>query len=113
VFCITGEGLVQMCIQKPQPARSTTRRIKTARSTNATWHAPRQERNIPAATAAATDALLHFTAEAYGHVGTLIEKPGRCGMLRGSAQAWRPHRASMDFRTDPTEKRVSDGTRHH
>ena len=51
------------------------------------------------------DALPNFVklAEAYGHVGMLIEKPGDVeGALR-EARKLKDRTVFMDFRTDPTE----------
>jgi acetolactate synthase-1/2/3 large subunit len=51
------------------------------------------------------DALPNFVklAEAYGHVGMLIEKPGDVEGAIREARRLKDRTVFMDFRTDPTE----------
>jgi acetolactate synthase-1/2/3 large subunit len=51
------------------------------------------------------DALPNFVklAEAYGHIGMLIEKPGDVEGAIREARKLKDRTVFMDFRTDPTE----------
>jgi len=59
------------------------------------------------------DALPNFVklAEAYGHVGLLIERPQDVEPALREARKLKDRTVFMDFRTDPTEKRVSRWSR--
>ena len=114
VFCITGEGSVQMCIQELSTCLQYNTPIKIVSLNNRYLGMVRQWQEIEYAgrySNSYMDALPNFVklAEAYGHVGMLIEKPAGCGAgaARG-AQAQGPHRVhGLPHR--PDRKRVSDG----
>ena len=64
------------------------------------------------------DALPNFVklAEAYGHVGMLIEKPQDVEPALREARKLKDRTVFMDFRTDPTENvfpMVQGGQGHH
>ena len=61
------------------------------------------------------DALPNFVklAEAYGHVGMLIEKPQDVEPALREARKLKDRTVFMDFRTDPTENVFSDGQGRH
>ena len=108
VFCITGEGSVQMCIQELSTCLQYNTPIKIVALNNRYLGMVRQWQEIDYEgrySHSYMDALPNFVklAEAYGHVGMLIEKPGDVeGALR-EARKLKDRTVFMDFRTDPTE----------
>ena len=108
VFCITGEGSVQMCIQELSTCLQYNTPIKIVSLNNRYLGMVRQWQEIDYEgrySHSYMDALPNFVklAEAYGHVGMLIEKPGDVeGALR-EARKLKDRTVFMDFRTDPTE----------
>jgi len=108
VFCITGEGSVQMCIQELSTCLQYNTPIKIVSLNNRYLGMVRQWQEFDYEgrySHSYMDALPNFVklAEAYGHVGMLIEKPGDVeGALR-EARKLKDRTVFMDFRTDPTE----------
>jgi acetolactate synthase-1/2/3 large subunit len=108
VFCITGEGSVQMCIQELSTCLQFNTPIKIVSLNNRYLGMVRQWQELDYEgrySQSYMDALPNFVklAEAYGHVGMLIEKPGDVeGALR-EARKLKDRTVFMDFRTDPTE----------
>ncbi|MBB1074362.1 acetolactate synthase 3 catalytic subunit [Rhodoferax sp. 4810] len=108
VFCITGEGSVQMCIQELSTCLQYNTPIKICSLNNRYLGMVRQWQEIEYSgrySHSYMDALPDFVklAEAYGHVGMLIEKASDVeGALR-EARKLKDRTVFMDFRTDPTE----------
>jgi acetolactate synthase-1/2/3 large subunit len=108
VFCITGEGSVQMCIQELSTCLQYNTPIKIVSLNNRYLGMVRQWQEIEYSgrySHSYMDALPNFVklAEAYGHVGMLIERPEDVeGALR-EARKLKDRTVFMDFRTDPTE----------
>jgi len=108
VFCITGEGSVQMNIQELSTCLQYNTPIKIVSLNNRYLGMVRQWQEIQYAgrySQTYMDALPNFVklAEAYGHVGLLIERPQDVeGALR-EARKLKDRTVFLDFRTDPTE----------
>jgi len=108
VFCITGEGSVQMNIQDLSTCLQYNTPIKIVSLNNRYLGMVRQWQEIQYAgrySQTYMDALPNFVklAEAYGHVGLLIERPQDVeGALR-EARKLKDRTVFLDFRTDPTE----------
>ena len=108
VFCITGEGSVQMCIQELSTCLQYNTPIKVMALNNRYLGMVRQWQEIDYEgrySHSYMDALPDFVklAEAYGHVGMLIEKPGDVEGAIREARKLKDRTVFMDFRTDPTE----------
>jgi acetolactate synthase-1/2/3 large subunit len=117
VFTITGEGSVQMCIQELSTCLQYNTPIKICSLNNRYLGMVRQWQEIDYSgrySHSYMDALPNFVklAEAYGHVGMLIERPRRgAGAARG-AQAQGPHGVhGLPHR--PDRERVPDGEGRH
>lgn len=108
VFCITGEGSVQMCIQELSTCKQYNTPIIIVALNNRYLGMVRQWQEIEYSgrySHSYMDALPDFVklAEAYGHVGMLIEKPQDVeGALR-EARRLKDRTVFLDFRTDQTE----------
>jgi len=108
VFCITGEGSVQMNIQELSTCLQYNTPIKIVSLNNRYLGMVRQWQEIQYAgrySQTYMDALPNFVklAEAYGHVGLLIERPQDVeGALR-EARKLKDRTVFLDFRTAPTE----------
>ncbi len=108
VFCVTGEGSVQMCIQELSTCLQYNTPIKILSLNNRYLGMVRQWQEIEYSgrySHSYMDALPNFVklAEAYGHVGLLIERPQDVeGALR-EARKLKDRTVFLDFRTDPTE----------
>ena len=108
VFCVTGEGSVQMCIQELSTCLQYNTPIKIVALNNRYLGMVRQWQELDYEgrySHSYMDALPNFVklAEAYGHVGMLIERPQDVeGALR-EARKLKDRTVFMDFRTDPTE----------
>src|SRR5206468_2763484 len=81
VFCITGEGSIQMCIQELSTCLQYNTPVKIVSLNNRYLGMVRQWQQIDYGgrySHSYMDALPDFVklAEAYGHVGLLVEKPG-------------------------------------
>ena len=108
VYCVTGEGSVQMCIQELSTCLQYNTPIKIVALNNRYLGMVRQWQELDYEgrySHSYMDALPNFVklAEAYGHVGMLIERPQDVeGALR-EARKLKDRTVFMDFRTDPTE----------
>jgi acetolactate synthase-1/2/3 large subunit len=108
VFCITGEGSVQMCIQELSTCLQYNTPIKIVSLNNRYLGMVRQWQELDYEgrySHSYMDALPNFVklAEAYGHVGMLIEKPQDVEPALREARKLKDRTVFMDFRTDPTE----------
>src|SRR3989344_1369573 len=108
VFCITGEGSVQMNIQELSTCLQYNTPIKICSLNNRCLGMVRQWQEIEYSgrySHSYMDALPNFVklAEAYGHVGMLIESPKDVEPALREARKLKDRTVFMDFRTDPTE----------
>lgn len=108
VYCITGEGSVQMCIQELSTCFQYKTPIKIISLNNRYLGMVRQWQQLDYEgrySHSYMDALPDFVklAEAYGHVGMLIEKPQDVEPALREARKLKDRTVFMDFRTDPTE----------
>ncbi|MEY3782368.1 MAG: hypothetical protein RIS97_546 [Pseudomonadota bacterium] len=108
VFCVTGEGSVQMCIQELSTCLQYNTPIKIVSLNNRYLGMVRQWQEIDYEgrySHSYMDALPNFVklAEAYGHVGMLIESPADVEPALREARKLTDRTVFMDFRTDPTE----------
>jgi acetolactate synthase-1/2/3 large subunit len=108
VFCVTGEGSVQMCIQELSTCLQYNTPIKIVALNNRFLGMVRQWQEIDYEgrySHSYMDALPNFVklAEAYGHVGMLIERPEDVEPALREARKLKDRTVFMDFRTDPTE----------
>jgi acetolactate synthase-1/2/3 large subunit len=108
VFCVTGEGSVQMCIQELSTCLQYNTPIKILALNNRYLGMVRQWQEIEYSgrySHSYMDALPNFVklAEAYGHVGMLIEDPRDVEPALREARKLKDRTVFMDFRTDPTE----------
>jgi acetolactate synthase-1/2/3 large subunit len=108
VFTITGEGSVQMCIQELSTCLQYNTPIKICSLNNRYLGMVRQWQEIEYSgrySHSYMDALPDFVklAEAYGHVGMLIERPQDVEPALREARRLKDRTVFMDFRTDPTE----------
>ena len=108
VFCITGEGSIQMCIQELSTCQQYKTPVKIISLNNRYLGMVRQWQELDYQgrySHSYMDALPDFVklAEAYGHVGLKIEKPGDVeGALREAIRL-KDRTVFLDVRTDPTE----------
>ena len=108
VYCVTGEGSVQMCIQELSTCLQYNTPIKIVSLNNRYLGMVRQWQEIEYSgrySHSYMDALPDFVklAEAYGHVGMLIERPEDVEPALREARKLKDRTVFMDFRTDPTE----------
>jgi len=108
VFCITGEGSVQMCIQELSTCLQYKTPIKIVSLNNRYLGMVRQWQEVEYEgrySSSYMDALPNFVklAEAYGHVGMLIERAQDVEPALREARKLKDRTVFMDFRTDPTE----------
>ena len=108
VFCVTGDGSVQMCIQELSTCKQYGAAIKILALNNRFLGMVRQWQQIEYASRYShtyMEALPDFVklAEAYGHVGMLIERPEDVEPALREARKLKDRTVFMDFRTDPTE----------
>lgn len=108
VYCITGEGSVQMCIQELSTCLQYNTPIKVISLNNRYLGMVRQWQELDYEgrySHSYMDALPNFVklAEAYGHVGMLIERPQDVEPALREARKLKDRTVFMDFRTDPTE----------
>ena len=108
VFCITGEGSVQMCIQELSTCLQYNTPIKILSLNNRYLGMVRQWQEVEYEgrySHSYMDALPNFVklAEAYGHVGLLVEKPQDVEPALREARKLKDRTVFIDFRTDPTE----------
>jgi acetolactate synthase-1/2/3 large subunit len=108
VFCVTGEGSIQMCIQELSTCLQYNTPVKVLSLNNRYLGMVRQWQQLDYGgrySHSYMDALPDFVklAEAYGHVGLLIERPSDVeGALREAIKL-KDRTVFLDFRTDPTE----------
>ena len=108
VFCITGEGSIQMCIQELSTCLQYKTPVKIVSLNNRYLGMVRQWQQLDYGgrySHSYMDALPDFVklAEAYGHVGMKIERPGDVeGALREAIRL-KDRTVFLDVRTDPTE----------
>jgi acetolactate synthase-1/2/3 large subunit len=108
VFCITGEGSIQMCIQELSTCLQYKTPVKIISLNNRYLGMVRQWQELDYGgrySHSYMDALPDFVklAEAYGHVGLKIEKPSDVeGALREAIKL-KDRTVFLDVRTDPTE----------
>jgi acetolactate synthase-1/2/3 large subunit len=108
VACITGEASIQMCIQELSTCKQFRLPIKIVNLNNRYLGMVRQWQQIfhgGRYSESYMDSLPDFAklAEAYGHVGLKVERPGDVeGALR-EAFARKNDLVFLDFQVDPTE----------
>jgi len=108
VFCVTGEGSVQMCIQELSTCLQYNTPIKIVALNNRYLGMVRQWQEIEYSSRYShsyMDALPNFVklAEAYGHVGILVERPEDVEPALREARRLKDRTVFLDIRTDPTE----------
>jgi acetolactate synthase-1/2/3 large subunit len=108
VFCITGEGSIQMCIQELSTCQQYKTPVKIVSLNNRYLGMVRQWQQLDYEgrySHSYMDALPDFVklAEAYGHVGLLVEKPGDVEPALREAIRLKDRTVFLDIRTDPTE----------
>jgi acetolactate synthase-1/2/3 large subunit len=108
VFCITGEGSIQMCIQELSTCLQYKTPVKIVSLNNRYLGMVRQWQELDYGgrySHSYMDALPDFVklAEAYGHVGLLVEKPGDVEGALKEAIRLKDRTVFLDVRTDPTE----------
>jgi acetolactate synthase-1/2/3 large subunit len=108
VFCVTGEGSVQMCIQELSTCLQYNTPIKVLSLNNRYLGMVRQWQEIEYEgrySNSYMDALPDFVklAEAYGHVGILVEKPEDVEPALREARRLKDRTVFLDIRTDPSE----------
>jgi acetolactate synthase-1/2/3 large subunit len=108
VYCVTGEGSVQMCIQELSTCLQYNAPVKIVLLNNRYLGMVRQWQELMYEgrySQTYMDALPNFAklAEAYGHVGMLIERPQDVEAALREARKLKDRTVFMDFRTDPTE----------
>jgi acetolactate synthase I/II/III large subunit len=108
VYCITGEGSVQMCIQELSTCLQYNTAIKIVSLNNRYLGMVRQWQEVEYEgrySHSYMDALPDFVklAEAYGHVGMRIDRPEDVEPALREARRLKDRTVFMDFRTDPTE----------
>jgi acetolactate synthase-1/2/3 large subunit len=108
VYCVTGEGSIQMNIQELSSCLQHNTPVKVVALNNRYLGMVRQWQEIEYSgrySHSYMDALPNFVklAEAYGHVGMLIEDPRDVEPALREARKLKDRTVFMDFRTDPTE----------
>ena len=108
VFCITGEGSIQMCIQELSTCLQYKTPVKIVSLNNRYLGMVRQWQQLDYGgrySHSYMDALPDFVklAEAYGHVGLLVEKPADVEPALREAIRLKDRTVFLDVRTDPTE----------
>ena len=108
VFCITGEGSIQMCIQELSTCQQYRTPVKVVSLNNRYLGMVRQWQQLQYGgrySHSYMDALPDFVklAEAYGHVGLKIEKPSEVEPALKEMLRLKDRTVFLDVRTDPTE----------
>jgi len=108
VFCITGEGSIQMCIQELSTCLQYKTPVKVIALNNRYLGMVRQWQQLDYGgrySHSYMDALPDFVklAEAYGHVGIKIEKPSEVEPALKEMIRLKDRTVFLDVRTDPTE----------
>jgi acetolactate synthase-1/2/3 large subunit len=121
VACITGEGSIQMCIQELATCQQYKLPVKVINLNNRYLGMVRQWQEFSYEKRYSNsymDSLPDFVAlaEAYGHVGMQIEKPGDVEGALKEAFAMKDRLVFMDFITDQQENvypMIESGKGHH
>jgi acetolactate synthase-1/2/3 large subunit len=121
VACVTGEASIQMCIQELSTCRQYGLPIKVVNLNNRYMGMVRQWQEFfydRRYSHSYMDALPDFVklAEAYGHVGILIDKPADVEPALQEALKLKDRLVFMDFITDQTENvypMIAQGKGHH
>jgi acetolactate synthase-1/2/3 large subunit len=108
VFCITGEGSIQMCIQELSTCQQYNTPVKIISLNNRYLGMVRQWQQLEyngRYSHSYMDALPDFVklAEAYGHVGLRVDKPQDVEPALREAIALKDRTVFLDVQTDPTE----------
>jgi acetolactate synthase I/II/III large subunit len=108
VFCVTGEGSVQMCIQELSTCLQYKTPIKILALNNRYLGMVRQWQEIEYSgrySHSYMDALPNFVklAESYGHIGLLVERHEDVEPALREARRLKDRTVFLDIRTDPTE----------
>ena len=108
VFCVTGEGSIQMCIQELSTCLQYRTPVKIVSLNNRYLGMVRQWQQLDYGgrySHSYMDALPDFVklAEAYGHVGILVERPADVEPALKEAIRLKDRTVFLDVRTDPTE----------
>jgi acetolactate synthase I/II/III large subunit len=108
VFCVTGEGSVQMCIQELSTCLQYKTPIKIVALNNRYLGMVRQWQEIEYSgrySSSYMDALPDFVklAEAYGHVGIRVERPEDVEPALREARRLKDRTVFLDIQTDQTE----------
>jgi acetolactate synthase-1/2/3 large subunit len=108
VFCITGEGSIQMCLQELSTCKQYNTPVKIVSLNNRYLGMVRQWQELDYGgrySHSYMDALPDFVklAEAYGHVGLLVEKPSDVEPALKEAIRLKDRTVFLDIRTDPME----------
>lgn len=108
VFCITGEGSIQMCIQELSTCQQYQTPVKVISLNNRYLGMVRQWQELDYQgrySHSYMDALPDFVklAEAYGHVGIKIEKPSEVELALKELIRLKDRTVFLDVRTDRTE----------
>ena len=108
VFCITGEGSIQMCIQELSTCLQYKTPVKVISLNNRYLGMVRQWQQIDYGgrySHSYMEALPDFVklAEAYGHVGLKIDKPSEVEPALREMLRLKDRTVFLDVQTDPTE----------
>ena len=108
VFCVTGEGSIQMCIQELSTCLQYNTPVKVISLNNRYLGMVRQWQQLDYGgrySHSYMDALPDFVklAEAYGHIGMKIERPEDVEPALREAIRLKDRTVFLDIRTDPTE----------
>ncbi len=108
VFCVTGEGSIQMCIQELSTCQQYKTPVKIVSLNNRYLGMVRQWQQLDYGgrySHSYMDALPDFVklAEAYGHVGLRIDRPADVEGALQEAIRLKDRTVFLDIRTDPTE----------
>jgi acetolactate synthase-1/2/3 large subunit len=121
VACVTGEASIQMCIQELATALQYRTPVKIVNLNNRFMGMVRQWQEFTYESRYShsyLETLPDFVklAEAYGHVGMLIDKPGDVRAALEEAFGLKDRTVFLDFITDPTENvypMIEAGKAHH
>ncbi|TAN50502.1 MAG: acetolactate synthase 3 large subunit [Methylococcaceae bacterium] len=121
VACVTGEASIQMCIQELGTALQYMTPIKIINLNNRFMGMVRQWQEFiyeSRYSHSYMDTIPDFVklAQAYGHVGMKIEKPGEVRQALEEAFKLKDRVVFLDFITDPTENvypMIEAGKAHH
>jgi len=108
VFCITGEGSIQMNIQELSTCQQYSTPVKVIALNNRYLGMVRQWQQLEYSSRYShsyMDALPDFVklAEAYGHIGLKIERPSEVEPALKELIRLKDRTVFLDVRTDPTE----------